>query len=190
MSIPELRTSRLLLRGWEDGDLARFAELNADARVMELLLGPMSRSESDAMAHRMQARFDEQGFGWWVVEAPGRAKFAGAVGISAPRFSAPFTPCVEIGWRFAAGHWGQGYATEAARAALRFGFEDVGLEEIVAFTVPHNRRSRAVMERLGMTRREEDDFDHPLIEPGHLLARHVLYRLGREAWRGGAVADQ
>lgn len=183
MSIPELRTGRLLLRGWEEGDLESFAALNADARVMELLLGPLSRSESDALAQRMQARFEEQGFGWWVVEAPGRAGFIGAVGISSPRFSAPFTPCVEIGWRFAAAHWGQGYATEATRAVLRFGFEDAGLHEIVAFTVPHNRRSRAVMERLGMTRREDEDFDHPLVPPGHALERHVLYRLGRAAWR-------
>ena len=185
MSIPELRTARLLLREWEASDLAHFAALNADARVMELLLGPMSRSESDALAQRMRARFEELGFGWWAVEAPGRASFVGALGLSAPRFSAPFTPCVEIGWRFAAEHWGQGYATEAARAVLRFGFEDMGLREIVAFTVPHNRRSRAVMERLGMTRREEDDFDHPLVERGHPLVRHVLYRLGREDWRAG-----
>lgn len=188
MSIPELRTGRLLLRGWEASDLTHFAALNADARVMELLLGPLSRSESDALAQRMQARFEEQGFGWWVVEAPGRAKFLGMVGISAPRFSAPFTPCVEIGWRFAAEHWGQGHATEAARAVLRFGFEDAGLKEIVAFTVPHNRRSRAVMERLGMTRREDEDFDHPLVPPGHALARHVLYRLRRDDWRRSSEA--
>lgn len=182
MSIPQLRTERLLLRGWTEADLAPFAALNADPRVMELLLGPLARSESDALAQRMQSRFEELGFGWWVVEAPGHAKFAGVLGISAPRFTAPFTPCVEIGWRFAAEHWGRGYATEAAREVLRFGFEDVGLEEIVAFTVPHNRRSRAVMERLGMTRREEDDFDHPLVEPGHALLRHVLYRLDRDVW--------
>ena len=183
MSIPQLRTERLLLRGWTDEDRAPFAALNADPRVMELLLGPLARSESDALAQRMQSRFEELGFGWWVVEAPGRAAFIGAVGITVPRFTAAFTPCVEIGWRFAAEHWGQGYATEAARAALRFGFEDAGLEEIVAFTVPHNRRSRAVMQRLGMTRREDDDFDHPLVEAGHPLLRHVLYRLRRDAWR-------
>ena len=183
MSIPVLRTARLLLRGWEEEDLADFAALNSDPRVMALLSGRLSRSESDALVQRMRSRFEASGFGWWAVEAPGRARLVGAVGILAPRFSAHFTPCVEIGWRLAAQHWGQGYATEAARAALRFGFESLGLDEIVAFTMPHNLRSRAVMERLGMTRRDADDFDHPLFEQAHPLSRHVLYRLRRDAWR-------
>ena len=112
----------------------------------------------------------------------GDGAFAGVTGLAVPRFEAPFTPCVEIGWRLAPAHWGQGYATEAARAALAFGFKTAGLEEIVSFTVPANLPSRSVMERLGMTRRPEDDFDHPALPSGHELRRHVLYRLRRADW--------
>ena len=107
------------------------------------------------------------------------ADFVGFVGLAVPGFQAPFTPCVEIGWRLAVEHWGHGYATEAARAALDCGFQRLGLEEIVAFTVPANRRSRRVMERLGMTWSAADDFDHPRLPPGHPLRRHVLYRVGQ-----------
>ena len=95
---------------------------------------------------------------------------------------------VEKGWRLVRSAWGRGYATEAARAALAFGFERAGLEEIVSFTVPGNGPSWAVMERLGMARDPADDFDHPAIAAGHPLRRHVLYRLRRRAWSAGAAA--
>jgi RimJ/RimL family protein N-acetyltransferase len=111
------------------------------------------------------------------VEVRGGAAFAGFVGLSVPRFEAHFAPCVEIGWRLAAQHWGHGYATEGARAALAFGFGTLGLEEIVAFTAPRNVRSRRVMEKIGMTYDPADDFDHPLLPEGHPLRRHVLYRI-------------
>ncbi len=175
-SLPELETPRLRLRLWRPEDRAAFAALNADPRVVEFLPGPLSRAESDAVADRIAAHFAEHGFGLWAVEIPGVASFAGFIGLARPRFTAPFTPCVEIGWRLAAEHWGRGYATEGARAALAFGLERLGLAEIVSLTVPENQRSRRVMEKLGLTRDPAEDFDHPLLPEGHLLRRHVLYR--------------
>lgn len=176
MSLPTIHTARLHLRLWRDEDLPAFAALNADPRVMEFLPKPLDRAESDARAASIRAHFARHGFGLWAVEAPGVADFIGFVGLSVPQFEAPFMPCVEIGWRLAREHWGSGYATEAARAALDFGFQRQGLEEIVSFTVPANRRSRGVMERIGMTRTPDDDFDHPALPEGHPLRRHVLYR--------------
>ncbi|MGK6306121.1 GNAT family N-acetyltransferase [Variovorax sp. DT-64] len=181
-SIPELQTRRLRLRAWRDEDLPRFAELNADSGVTEHLLGPLTRSQSDALVGRITEHFLREGFGFWAVEAPGVAGFIGMVGIGIPSYTAPFTPCVEAGWRLGRQYWGQGFATEAARAALAFGFETVDLPEIVALTVPGNARSRAVMARLGMVRTPSDDFDHPLVPAGHPLKRHVLYRLSKQAW--------
>lgn len=181
---PELTTARLRLRAWRDADLPAFATLNADPRVTEFMPGPLDRAESDAMVARIRAHWAERGFGLWAVEVPGVDSFVGYVGLSVPRFElATVTPCVEIGWRLAAAHWGRGYATEAARAALDHGFGALGLTEIVSFTVPANRRSRAVMERLGMVRNPAEDFDHPLLPEGHPLRRHVLYRLTRSALR-------
>lgn len=177
----ELRTERLRLRRWRQADRAPFAEMNADPRVMEFMPALLSREESDAFATRIEAHFEQRGFGLWAVEIAGGPPFAGFIGLSVPRFTAPFTPCVEIGWRLAAEHWGRGYATEGARAALAFGFETLGLAEIVSFTVPHNLPSRRVMEKLGLTRNPADDFDHPLLPAGHPLRRHVLYRIARPA---------
>jgi RimJ/RimL family protein N-acetyltransferase len=173
-------TPRLQLRRWRATDRRAFAELNADPRVREFFPGVLTRAESDAAHDRIAAHFDEHGYGWWAVEIPGVVAFAGVVGLSRPRFAAHFTPCVEIGWQLAAPYWGRGYATEAARAAVDYGFEKLGLAEIVSFTVPANRRSRRVMEKLGMSRDPADDFDHPLLAEGHPLQRHVLYRLCRD----------
>jgi RimJ/RimL family protein N-acetyltransferase len=157
--------------------------MNADPRVMEHLPAALSRRESDALARRIRAHFAAYGFGLWAVELPDRVEFAGFVGLSVPTFEAHFTPCVEVGWRIAQECQGSGYATEGAGAALAFGFDALGLDEIVSFTVPANRRSRRVMEKLGMVRDPADDFDHPSLAPGHALCRHVLYRLRRERWR-------
>ena len=175
------RGQRVLLRPWRAEDLPAFAALNADPSVMEFLPAVLSRGESDAMARRCQEGLDARGFGLWALEVPGVAGFIGYAGLSVPRFEAAFTPCVEIGWRIAHAFWGRGYATEAARVALAVGFGQAALDEIVSFTVPANRRSRAVMERLGMVHRPEEDFDHPLLAAGHPLRRHVLYRLKRSA---------
>jgi RimJ/RimL family protein N-acetyltransferase len=174
-----LTTERLRLRPWRPEDLPHFAALNADARVMEHFPRILTAEESDRQAAAVTEHIGRHGFGFWALEATGVADFIGFVGLSVPTFEAHFTPCVEIGWRLAFDHWRHGYATEAARAALDCGFRRLGLEEIVAFTVPANRRSIAVMQRLGMTRSPAEDFDHPRLPPGHPLRRHVLYRLRR-----------
>jgi len=176
---PELRTNRLLLRRWRPEDREPFAALNADPRVMEHFPAVLSREESDALAARMETHFDGHGFGRWAVEIVGVTPFAGFVGLSIPHFQAPFVPCVEIGWRLATDFWGRGYATEGAKAALAFGFYELGLKEIISFTVPENLRSRRVMEKIGMTYDPKDDFDHPLLPAGHPLRPHVLYRAVR-----------
>jgi RimJ/RimL family protein N-acetyltransferase len=171
-----IQTSRLVLREWRDGDLEAFAALNADPRVREYFPSVMTRAESDASIARMRAHFDEYGFGFWAVEVPGVAECVGLCGLAHARFEAPFTPCVEIGWRLAHEYWGRGYAPEAARAALEFGFKTLGLAEIVAFTAVGNAKSRRVMEKIGMTYDPADDFDHPALPEGHPLRRHALYR--------------
>jgi RimJ/RimL family protein N-acetyltransferase len=148
-------------------------------RVVEFLPGALSREESDALADRIEAHFQRHGFGLWAVEIPEITRFAGFIGLSIPSFEAPFTPCVEIGWRLGPEHWNHGHATEGARAALKFGFAVLQLDEIVSFTVPGNARSIRVMDKLGMTRSASDDFDHPALPEGHPLRRHVLYRIRR-----------
>ena len=176
--VPRLQGDRVLLREWVPSDLEAFAALNADPRVMEHFPSPLGRSESDALVReRIVPQFAELGFGLWAVEVPKVAPFIGYVGLQVHTFEAAFTPCVEIGWRMAFPYWGNGYATEAARVAVDFGFEAKGLDEIVSFTVPANGRSVAVMNRLGMS--YVGEFDHPKLPVGHPLRRHVLYRLSR-----------
>jgi len=153
--------------------------MNADPRVMHYLPGPLSREDSDRFIGQIDAHFDRHGFGLWAVEVPELVPFAGFIGLSIPAFDAHFTPCVEIGWRLAAGQWGRGYATEGARAVLSFGFETLQLGEIVSFTVPDNLRSRRVMERIGMAYNPADDFDYPVRAGGPPPRRHVLYRVKR-----------
>lgn len=177
-----ISTPRLLLREWRQSDLPAFAALNADPEVMACLLGTLERGESDSRARRVLEHFAAHGFGLWAAEVPGVAEFIGFIGLCYPAFQAHFTPCVEIGWRLARAYWGQGYATEGARGALAYGFRELPLDEIVSMTVPANGRSWRVMQRLGMTRSPQDDFDHPLLPAGHRLRRHVLYRLTRRDW--------
>jgi ribosomal-protein-alanine N-acetyltransferase len=179
----EIRTARLLLRRFRNGDRKPLAMLNADAIAMEHFPGTLTREESDAMGDRIAMLWETRGFSWWSVEAPGVADFVGLAGLAIPRFEALFMPTVEIGWRFLREHWGHGYCTEAATAAMDDGFERMELPEIVSFTVPANRRSWRVMERLGMTRDPRDDFDHPMFLQDERIRRHFLYRMSREAWR-------
>jgi RimJ/RimL family protein N-acetyltransferase len=146
MSLPqEIRTSRLLMRRWLPADREPFVAMNADPRVREFFPATMSREESDASVARIEAHFDEHDYGYWALEIPNVAAFAGFVGLAVPKFEARFMPCVEIGWRLAVPYWGQGYATEAARAALTFGFESLRLSQIVSYTAVENVRSRRVM---------------------------------------------
>ncbi|EFF76892.1 GNAT family N-acetyltransferase [Achromobacter piechaudii] len=177
----EVETPRLVLRQWRADDRKPFAAMNADPRITEFLL-PLSPEQSDALAARLAAGIDEHGWGLWAVEAPGVAPFIGFVGIKPMPPTLPFAPGVEVGWRLALPYWGRGYASEAAEAAVRVGFEQVGLDEIVAFTAVGNQRSRAVMARLGM-QPDEGTFDHPAVPEGHPLRQHVLYRLHRDQWR-------
>ncbi len=155
---------------------------------MEMLPALLTTTESDALAARIEAHFDEHGFGLWAVDATPDAEgtgasFVGFVGIAVPGFDAPFTPCVEIGWRLAREVWGRGYATEAAEEVARCAFEDIGLAEVLSFTAVGNHRSRQVMARIGMTHDAADDFDHPGLPEGHRLERHVRYRLPVDRWR-------
>lgn len=174
-----LQTPRTTLRGFREGDLDRLAALTADPEVMRFFPAPLSRAESDAFAARIEAQFEAQGVGLWVVEVPGVTPFAGLTGIFHHTWEAPFTPCFEIGWRLFPAYWGRGLATEAARAALRYGFQARGLPEIVSFTARVNERSVALMRRLGME--PDGEFEHPRLPPGHWLRPHVLYRLRAEA---------
>lgn len=171
------RTSRLLLRPWRDADREAFARLNSDPEVMRHLPGVLDRTASDALVDAVEAHFESHGFGVWAIEVAAGAPFIGCVGLMHVGFAAHFTPTVEIAWRLSREAWGHGYATEAAREACRIGLADLELPEIVAFTVPANTRSRAVMTRLGMNHDPNEDFDHPKLAEGDPLQRHVLYRL-------------
>jgi RimJ/RimL family protein N-acetyltransferase len=174
----ELQTPRLVLRHWSESDSEPFAELNADPEVMQFFPAPLTREQSDILAERERSRIAQRGWGLWAVEVLDDARFIGFIGLAEPQFNAHFTPTVEVGWRLARDRWGNGYATEGARAAVAFGCDELGLDEIVSFAAVINERSRRVMERLGMTHDKADDFDHPLVSSG-ALRRHVLYRLRR-----------
>lgn len=175
-------TKRLLLRRWRSADRLPFAAMNADPEVMEFFPGTLTRVESDQFMDRIEAGWELRGFGLWAVELLGSKEWVGFTGISVPGFEAAFTPAVEVGWRLVRSAWGRGYATEAADAALRVAFCELGLLEVVSFTTKANARSRAVMRRLGMRHDEAEDFAHPNLPSVHPLSTHVLYRLSRESW--------
>lgn len=182
----QLETERLLLRSWRKADRAPFAALNADPRVMEFFPTLLDRKQSDAWIKRIQSLIDERGWGLWAIELRHTGEFLGFVGLHIPIVELPVSPCVEIGWRLAHAHWGRGYATEAARAVLSFGFEELALEEIISFTTLGNRRSRAVMERLGMQEDPASTFGHPLVPEDSPLHTHCVYRLAKANWEGSA----
>lgn len=173
-----LETGRLRMVGWREEHREPFARMNADPRVMEFFPKLMTREESDAMVERIQGVFEERGFGLWVLELKETGEFLGFTGLGVPRFEAWFTPCVEMGWRLVPEAWGKGYASEAARRAMAFGFEEAGVEKIFSFTATVNVRSERVMQRLGMERL--GTFEHPLVAEGSVLREHVLYVAGRE----------
>jgi len=178
----DILTARLRLRAWRDADLAPFAAMNGDPRVMEWLPSVLDRDASDAAATRLRDHFEKHGFGKCIVETRDGEDFVGVVGLGWCTFDAPINPSVEVGWRLAASHWGKGYATEAARAALHYGFRELRLERITSFTVPANERSWRVMQRLGMTYTPANDFDHPLLPPDSPLRRHVAYVMRKDDW--------
>jgi RimJ/RimL family protein N-acetyltransferase/8-oxo-dGTP pyrophosphatase MutT (NUDIX family) len=180
---PIITTPRLTLRPWRESDLVPFAAMNADPQVMRHFPKLLTREECDAAVDRFQNQFGKQGFSIFAVELSATRAFIGSVGLTQPLFESHFTPCVEIGWRIRRESQCRGYATEAARALLRFGFETLNLNEIVSFTVPANQSSWTLMERLGMTRNPSEDFDHPRVPKDHPLCRHILYRLTQSQWR-------
>ena len=182
MEMSSRRTERPVLRRWRDADVAPFAAINADPTAMRFMPGVITLGETRALIARFEEHHRVHGFGVMALETPGIAPFIGFVGLQRVGFEAPFVPAVEIGWRLAPAFWGKGYATEGAKAALRFGFEDLNLDQIVSFTVPANKASWAVMERIGMVRDAGGDFDHPRLPEGHPLRRHILYRKRREAY--------
>jgi RimJ/RimL family protein N-acetyltransferase len=174
-----IQTERLLLRRWKHEDREPFYRLNSDPRVMEFMPACLTRPESDMLFERINEHFRKHDFGLYAAELRDDESFIGFVGLSVPLFEASFTPCVEIGWRLSAEHWGRGLATEGALAVVKYAFGELRLDEIVSFTVPENVRSRRVMEKIGMTHDASEDFDHPNLSEGHPLRRHVLYRLRR-----------
>lgn len=173
----DIRTERLLLRRWRKDDRAAWAAMNADPQVMRHFPATLSREAADAAFEGFGAHFEQHGFGLWAVERRAERDFIGFVGLNTVSFEAHFTPAVEIGWRLARHAWGHGYATEAARAVIRFAREQTDLPELVSFTSPDNEPSWRVMKRIGMTHDAADDFDHPRVAEGHRLRRHVLWRL-------------
>ena len=179
-----LMTQRLILRPWRDEDLTPLFAINGDPESMRYFAATMTRAESDAWAARMRAHFADHGWGFWVVAEVATGDFVGIVGLMTIPWQADFTPAVEIGWRIGPRFRRQGYAEEAARAALGFGFATLGLQKIVAFTVPGNAASWKLMEKLGM--RHVGEFDHPRLPEGHHYRRHLLYSLTEAGWRDAA----
>ncbi|QLG86799.1 GNAT family N-acetyltransferase [Chitinibacter bivalviorum] len=178
-TVQTLPTPRLTLRDWRDSDLPAFAVLGADPEVMRYFPALLSEAESDDFAAQIRARLQQYGWGFWALELRETREVIGMAGLNIPRVPLPFMPCVEIGWRLARPYWGQGLAYEAAAAALAFGFDELQLDEIVAFTALGNLRSQALMQRLQMRKDDAAEFDHPVLPVGHALRRHCLYRIAR-----------
>ncbi|UMR28393.1 GNAT family N-acetyltransferase [Massilia sp. MB5] len=176
-----IHSERLILRPWAADDAAAFVRINADPRVTEFLLGPLSQAQTEEFIATQNAQYAAHGTCLFAATLKESEELLGFIGVRRQTFDVPFAPCWEAAWRLAAPHWGRGYAGEGARAVLRYGFDQLGMEEVVAFTVPQNLRSRRVMEKLGMRRDPVSDFAHPALAPDHPLSRHVLYRIaGRD----------
>lgn len=179
-----LSSERLILRPWRNDDLDALAQLCADPEVMAHFPEVLDRVGSAHLLDKLMAHQAEHGFTFWALERLDTGGVIGFTGLARVGFDAPFVPAVEIGWRLARRYWGQGYALEAARRSLQFAFEELALDQVVAFTTPGNLRSWRLMERLGMRRDPADDFEHPGLPSGHPLRPHWLYRIQREAWHG------
>ncbi|WP_435949418.1 GNAT family N-acetyltransferase [Psychrobacter sp. DM8] len=179
--ISTLTTERLILRQWQAGDYADFAQMNADAEVMKYFPKRLTTAQSDMIAHKCQQIIEDNGWGFWVVSLKQTNKFIGMVGLNQTHANMPFAPSVEIGWRLQKRYWGQGYATEAARAALCFAFDELKFDEVVAFTAVINEHSQMIMKRIGMSN-TQDDFYHPMLDSKHSLAKQVLYKIKQEQW--------
>lgn len=169
-----IKTDRLGLRSWKEKDHESFAKMNADPRVMEHFPFLMTREQTDAYLTRIYNHFDEYGYGVYAVDILDSNEFIGYIGFSCPTWESYFTPCVEVGWRLKSESWNKGYATEGALACLEYGFKELGLDAIYSWTATDNKASERVMQKIGLVK--IDEFDHPRIEKGHRLERHVLYK--------------
>lgn len=178
-----LTTDRLILRQWREEDKEPFAAMNADEEVMRYFPSVQTREQSDRSVDRFRAHIDEYGFGLWAAVLREGGRFIGLVGIQHAPALVPCSPAVEVGWRLDRSVWGQGLAPEGARAALAYGFAAEGLNEIVSFTAAINTPSARVMEKIGMTRDKDGDFDHPMIAAGHRVQPHILFRINNESLR-------
>ena len=181
-----IETERLYLRQWQASDFVVFAAMNADPEVMKYFPKLLSATVSDIIANKCQQLIEENGWGFWALSlkegSDNNDAFIGFVGLNQTHAEMSFAPCVEIAWRLRKEFWGQGYATEAARASLDFAFSELALDEVVAFTAVINQRSQLLMKRIGMTD-TQDNFYHPALESNHPLAEHVLYKLNRQQWQ-------
>ena len=183
--IHTIETERLYLRQWQASDFATFADMNADPEVMQYFPKLLTPRVSDIIANKCQQLIADNGWGLWAVslkvDEENSGDFIGFVGLNDTHANMSFAPAVEIAWRLSKEHWGQGYATEAARASLNFAFTELGLEEVVSFTAVINKRSQLIMQRIGMTD-TQDNFYHPALKSTHPLAEHVLYKISRQQW--------
>jgi ribosomal-protein-alanine N-acetyltransferase len=184
-----IETERLYLRQWQASDFAIFAEINADPEVMAYFPKLLPESVSNIIAKKCQQLIEDKGWGLWAVGLKNSSDkhegdtFIGFVGLNETHADMSFAPAVEIAWRLHKQYWGQGYATEAARAALHFAFTELALDEVVSFTAVINERSQLIMERIGMTNTQAN-FYHPALNADHRLAEHVLYKITRQQWQG------
>ena len=186
---PEVRTDRLLLRGWTEADKVPYARLNGDPEVMRHFPACLTAEQSDQMVDHLAATWAERGWGLWATERLDTGEFIGFIGLAAPTWHVEgLTPCLEIGWRLAKEHWGRGFAPEGACAVLAFAFEHVGppRNEVVSFTTTKNTNSRRVMEKIGLRFDPSRGFDHPMT-PGWAGERHVVYSIDRPTWKAGVA---
>ncbi|WP_201597103.1 GNAT family N-acetyltransferase [Psychrobacter vallis] len=187
-----IETDRLYLKQWQTSDFAIFAEMNADPEVMQYFPKLLSTTVSNTIAKKCQQLIGDNGWGFWAVSlkdgSKNRNNFIGFVGLNDTHADMSFAPAVEIAWRLRKEYWGQGYATEAAHAALQFAFTELALDDIVSFTAVINQRSQLIMERIGMTNTQQD-FYHPMLDPNHLLAEHVLYKITRQQWQDSDITQ-
>jgi RimJ/RimL family protein N-acetyltransferase len=179
-----IETPRLFLREWRESDIEPWVAMSADPRVMEFFVEPYRRDEAERIARRFDELLARDGYGWWAIEVKESGTFAGVIALQPVPFEAAFTPAMEVGWRLAFEHWGNGYATEGGAAALDFAFAHLQCDEVVALTAAINRRSRHVMQNLRMTYGPADDFDNPRVPEGHRLRPHVLYRMTASRFHG------
>ena len=181
-----IETERLYLRQWQASDFTPFAEMNANPEVMEYFPKLLTTSMSNIIAKKCQTLIEDNGWGFWAVSRKDSSDksddFIGMVGLNEVHADMPFAPAVEIAWRLHSEYWGQGYATEAAHAALRYAFEVLELSDVVAFTAVINKRSQKLMQRIGMTDTQQD-FYHPMLNAKHPLAEHALYKITRQQWQ-------